>query len=171
MSPSRKIALTGMMCALAVVLMSLGGAIPLATFCCPALAGIVLIPVFVECGEKIAYGAYAAIALLSLLFCPDKEAALLFAFIGYYPVLRWRLEQIRRTPLRVAAKLAVFNAAVIAMYALCIFVFRMDQVLRDYKEMGLILTLACLVLGNFTLLLYDRLLNILTRLYVYRVRG
>lgn len=171
MSPSRKIALTGMMCALAVVLMSLGGAIPLATFCCPALAGIVLIPVFVECGGKIAYGAYAAIALLSMLFCPDKEAALLFAFIGYYPVLRWRLEQIRRSPLRVAAKLAVFNAAVIAMYALCIFVFRMDQVLKDYREMGLILTLACLVLGNFTLLLYDRLLNILTRLYVYRVRG
>lgn len=170
MSPSRKIALTGMMCALAVVLMSLGGAIPLATFCCPALAGIVLIPVFVECGEKIAYGAYAAIALLSLLLCPDKEAALLLTFIGYYPVLRWRLEQIRRAPMRVAAKLAVFNAAVIAMYALCIFVFRMDQVLRDYKEMGLILTLGCLVLGNFTLLLYDRLLNILTRVYVYKVR-
>ena len=171
MSPSRKIALTGMMCALAAVLMSLGGAIPLATFCCPALAGIVLIPVFVECGGKIACGAYAAIAMLSLLFCPDKEAALLFVFIGYYPVLRWRLEQIRSAPLRVAAKLGVFNAAIIVMYALCIFVFQMEQVLRDYREMGLILSIGCLLLGNITLLLYDRLLDILTKIYVYKVRG
>lgn len=168
---SRKIALTGMMCALAVVLMCLGGTIPLATFCCPALAGIALIPVFVECGGRIAYGAYAAIALLSLMLCPDKEAALLFVFLGYYPVLRWRLEQIRTPILRVAAKLIVFNIAVITMYALCIFVLRMDQMLKDYREMGMLLILACLLLGNLTLLLYDRLLAVLMRVYIGRMRG
>lgn len=171
MKKSRKMALTGMLCALAVVIMMLGGVIPLATFCCPALAGLMLIPVFVECGEKLSWCAYAAIAALSLILCPDKEAALLFAFIGYYPILRWRLDQLRSSLLRVVAKLGVFNLAVLAMYALSILVLQMDQILREYQEMGLALTIACLLVGNVTLLLYDRLIAIMTALYVNRLRG
>ena len=171
MKKSRKMALTGMLCALAVVLMMLGGVIPLATFCCPALAGLMLIPVFVECGEKLSWCAYAAIAVLSLILCPDKEAALLLAFIGYYPILRWRLDQLRSRLLRVVAKLGVFNLAVLAMYALSILVLQMDQILREYQEMGLALTVACLLVGNVTLLLYDRLIAIMTALYVNRLRG
>ena len=163
-------ALTGMLCALAVVIMMLGGVIPLATFCCPALAGLMLIPVFVECGEKLSWCAYAAIAALSLILCPDKEAALLFAVIGYYPILRWRMDQLRSRLLRVVAKLGVFNLAVIAMYALSILVLQMDQILREYQEMGLALTVACLLIGNVTLLLYDRLIAIMTALYVNRLR-
>ena len=171
MRKSRKIALTGMLCALAVVIMMLGGVIPLATFCCPALAGLMLIPVFVECGEKLSWCAYAAIAALSLILCPDKEAALLLAFIGYYPILRWRLDQLRNGFVRVIAKLGVFNLAVVAMYALSILVLQMDQILREYQEMGLALTVACLLVGNITLLLYDRLIAIMTALYVNRLRG
>ena len=171
MKKSRKMAPTGMLCALAVVIMMLGGVIPLATFCCPALAGLMLIPVFVECGEKLSWCAYAAIAALSLILCPYKEAALLLAFIGYYPILRWRLDQLRSRLLRVVAKLGVFNLAVLAMYALSILVLQMDQILREYQEMGLALTVACLLVGNVTLLLYDRLIAIMTALYVNRLRG
>lgn len=171
MKKSRKMALTGMLCALAVVFMMLGGVIPLATFCCPALAGLMLIPVFVECGEKLSWCAYAAIAALSLILCPDKEAALLFAFIGYYPILRWRLDQLRSRLLRVIARLGVFNLAVVAMYALSILVLQMDQILNEYREMGLVLTVACLLIGNVTLLLYDRLIVVMTALYVNRLRG
>ena len=171
MRKSRKMALTGMLCALAVVIMMLGGVIPLATFCWPALAGLMLIPVFVECGEKLSWCAYAAIAALSLILCPDKEAALLLAFIGYYPILRWRLDQLRSGFVRVIAKLGVFNLAVAAMYALSILVLQMDQILREYQEMGRALTAACLLVGNVTLLLYDRLIAIMTALYVNRLRG
>ena len=171
MKRSKKMTLTGMLCALAVVVMLLGGLIPLATFCCPALAGLMLIPVFVECGEKLSWCAYAAIAALSLILCPDKEAALLLTFIGYYPILRWRLDQLRSRLLRVVAKLGVFNLAVLAMYALSILVLQMDQILREYQEMGLALTVACLLVGNITLLLYDRLIAIMTALYVNRLRG
>lgn len=171
MKKSKRMALTGMLCALAVVIMMLGGVIPLATFCCPALAGLMLVPVFVECGEKLSWCAYAAIAVLSLILCPDKEAALLFAFIGYYPILRWRLDQLRSRLIRVVAKLGVFNLAVLAMYALSILVLQMDQILREYQEMGLALTIACLLIGNITLLLYDRLIAVMTALYVNRLRG
>lgn len=168
---SKKIALTGMMCALSTVIMMMGGLIPLATFCCPLLAGITLIPVFVECGEKLSWGAYIAMAILALMLCPDKEAALLLAFLGYYPILRWRLDQIRSAILRCMARLAVFNAAVIAMYLVSIFVFQMSALLNEYREMGLILTLICLLLGNISLLVYDVLLKRLTLIYVVKFRG
>lgn len=171
MKNSKKIALTGMLCALGAAIMMMGGMIPLATFCCPAIAGLMLIPIFVECGEKLSWGAYIAIALLSLMLCPDKEAAALFVFLGYYPILKWRLEQIRRKPLRLLAKLGIFNAAVGAAYLLLIFIFRMDAILNEYREMGMILTIACLILGNITLVIYDRLLAVMTVLYVQKLRG
>lgn len=171
MKNSKKIALTGMLCALAVAIMMMGGLIPLATYCCPALAGLMLIPIFVECGEKLSWCAFAAIAILSLMLCPDKEAALFFLFLGYYPIVRWRLEQIRSTVLRIIAKLGVFNIAVGLTYLLLIFLFRMDRIIQEYQEMGLILTAVCLLLGNITLLFYDRLLANITALYVNRLRN
>lgn len=171
MSAGRKMACAGMFCALAVAVMMLGGLVPLATFCCPVVAAMALIPVFVECGERMAWAAWAAAAALSLMLCPDKEAALIFCFIGYYPILRWRLEQIRLGALRWAAKLGVFNLAIIAMYLMCIFVFQLDQVLLEAQEMGRLLMLVCLLIGNVTFLLCDRLSGILARLYAAKRRG
>lgn len=170
MSRTKKIALTGMLCALAVVIMMMGGLIPLATFCCPLLAGVMLVPVFVECGEKLSWGAYIAIAALGLILCPDKEAALLFAFLGYYPIIRWRIEQKRSRLVRVLVRLAVFNAAVGLMYSISIFVLQMDQLLAEYREMGMVLTLFTLLLGNITLLVYDVFLANITLIYVNRLR-
>jgi len=168
---SKRMALCGMMTALAIVIMLMGGMIPLATFCCPVLASLALIPLLLEYGRKWALMAYAAVAALGLMLSPDKEAALLFAFLGYYPALKPALDRIRRQPLRIIAKLGIFNVAVGLAYLLLIFLFQMEQLLREYAEMGLALTAACLLLGNITLLLYDRLLGIFTALYVNKLRG
>ena len=170
MSNTRKIALTGLMCALGAVIMLMGGLIPLATFACPMLAGLVLIPVFVECGKKLAFGAYVAVALLGLILCPDKEAALLFAFIGHYPLLRWRLDQLRNPVLRILAKLGVFNACILVMYGLVIRLFGMNVILAEYREMGLWMTALTLLLGNACLLMYDRMIVVFTNIYVYKFR-
>lgn len=171
MRSSKKIALTGMLCALAIVIMMLGGLIPLATFCCPAFAGLMLIPIFVEYGEKFSWCAYAAIALLGLMLCPDKEAALLFVFLGYYPILRWRLEQLHSRVGRLLAKLGIFNAAVLMMYAVCVFLLRMDQLMAEYQQMSIWLTAAALVIGNITLVIYDVLIALMTRIYVNKFRN
>lgn len=170
MNNAKKIALTGLMCALGAVVMMMGGMIPLATFACPMLAGLVLIPVFVEWGQKMALGAYVAIAALGLMLCPDKEAALLFAFIGHYPVARWRLDQIRSRLLRIIAKLGLFNLCILVMYALILLVLQMDRIIAEYREMGMVLTAVTLLLGNICLLMYDRMIAVFTRLYVYRFR-
>ena len=167
---SRKMALCGMMCALGTAVMLLGGVIPLATFCCPALAGIVLLPVMMEAGRKMALGAYAAIAALSLMLCPDKEAALVFAFLGYYPVMKWSLERIRSKVLRLTAKLAVFDLAMLAQLALLAWVLNMHQAVAEYAQMTKAMLIAFVLLANVTMLLYDRMLSVMAFVYIRKLR-
>ena len=167
---SRRIAVGGMMTALAVAVMLLGGVIPAATFCAPALAGLALVPVFAEGGQKLALGAYAAIAALALMLCPDKEAALLFAFVGYYPVIKWRLDDMRRKWLRRGLKFLILNGAIAVMYLAVFFVLRLDQIMADYADMTRAMLVAFVVLGNVALAMYDRLLSVALVIYVRRLR-
>ena len=57
-----RMALCGVLAALAVALMFLGGTVPFASIACPVLASLVLIPVYCECGWKWGLLWYAAVA-------------------------------------------------------------------------------------------------------------
>ena len=46
----------------------------------------------------------------------------------------------------------------------------MEQVIAEYREMGRAMLIAFILLGNVTLLLYDRLLAIMAALYIRRLR-
>ena len=85
---TRRLALCGMLAALAVALMFLGGTVAFATIACPVLASLVLIPVYAECGSRWGGLWFLAVAALSVLLAPEKESAILFIFFGYYPMLR-----------------------------------------------------------------------------------
>jgi len=167
---SRRMALCGMMCALAVVLMAMGGMIPMATFCCPAFAGMVLVPLVVDCGKRMALGAWIAVAFLSLILCPDKEAALIFAFLGHYPVIKWRLDMIKAKWPRRLLKFAILNGCIALLYALIFFVLKLDQIMADYQDATMITLFMLFLIGNFTLALYDRLLTIGAWMYIKKVR-
>lgn len=167
---SRTMALCGMMCALGTAVMLLGGMIPLATFCCPALAGLALLPVMAEAGRRMALGAYGAVAALSLLLCPDKEAALVFAFLGYYPVLKATLDRIGRRGLRIAVKLAVFDGAMLVQLALMAWVLNMRQALAEYAGMTQAMLVVFILLANATMLLYDRMLTVMMAVYLKKLR-
>ena len=116
-----RLALAAVLCALAVTIMMLGGLIPAATFCCPILAGFLTVPILCECGTGMALCAWAAVSILSCLLGPDKEAAVIYLFLGWYPVLRPKLENVRQ-PFRFVLKLLIFNCAVAAVYGLLLFV-------------------------------------------------
>ena len=111
--------------ALGVVFLCLGGIVPLALYACPILASAVLLPVRENCRRSVVWSCYAAIAVLGTLLGPDKESALLFVFLGYYPIVKPRFDAIRRRPLRLAAKLLLAIAAVGAEYAFLLFVLRL----------------------------------------------
>ena len=164
-----QLALAAVLCALAVTVMMLGGLIPAATFCCPMLAGFLTIPILCECGAGMALCAWAAISILSCLLGPDKEAAAIYLFLGWYPVLRPKLEKLRQ-PLRFLLKLLIFNCAVFAVYSLLLFVLGLESLRAEFSDMGKIMLLVTLVLGNGIFILFDFVLPRLELLYRCRFR-
>ena len=167
---TRRVAVSGMMVALATAILLMGGVIPAATFVGPALAGLLLVPVLAEGGRRMALGAWLAISALSLMLCADKEAALLFAFLGWYPPMKWTLDAKLPGWKGLVVKLVLWNACAGALAAMIFYVFRMDQVIAEYREMSRVMLVAFIVLANVTLLLYDKLLNIMAVLYVKKLR-
>lgn len=158
------------MAALAVTLLFLGGVVPLASIALPVLASIALIPVYAEYGAKWGFLWYLAVAGLGLLLTPDREAAILFLFFGYYPMLRRSFGHIRLRAARWLTKLLYLNASVVAAYALMIFVFRIGELSEDFASAEKWLLCAVLILANLCFILYDFLLARLEVLYHARLR-
>ena len=168
MSKSGKIALGGLLTALGVVLMFLTGLIPIGTYALPAIAGVLLIVAVIEIGAKWAWMIYAAVAVLSLLFAADKEAALLFVlFFGYYPVLKSFLERISNKVLSWISKFAVFNVAVVACFFLAVNFLQLPE--DSFTVFGIYLPWGFLILGNAVFLIYDIALSGLVATYVEKL--
>ena len=168
MSKSGKIALGGLLTALGVVLMFLTGLIPIGTYALPAIAGVLLIVAVIEIGAKWAWMIYAAVAVLSLLFAADKEAALLFVlFFGYYPVLKSFLERISNKVLSWISKFAVFNVAVVACFFLAVNFLQLPE--DSFTVFGIYLPWVFLIIGNDVFLIYDIALSGLVATYVEKL--
>ena len=166
-----RVAFCGVMVGAMAALMLVGTLIPLSTYIAPMLAGALAVPVVWELGAGSGWLLYAAVSLLSLFLAPDKEAALLYVLLlGWYPVLRPKLQHITRRPLRLAAKLVLFNAAICAVYALLLFVFVSPDLQTEAETWTGPLLAGMLVLGNGTFLLYDQVLARLTDRYVTKRR-
>lgn len=152
----RSTALGGVTAALAVVIMCLGGLIPFATFVCPMLCMLMLQFVANACGRRIGWAWYGAVAILSLLMGPDKEGAALFLFLGFYPLIKPSLEKL---PLSWLWKAILFNAAILLMYTVLIHLLGMAALASEFQQMGTVLLIATLALGNVTFFLLDRVLS------------
>ena len=161
-SSARSIALSGVLAALAIVIMCLGGLIPLATYICPMLCALICFFVLRLCGRRIAWAWYAAVSLLCVLIGPDKEAALVFLFLGYYPIVKQWLDT---KTLSLLWKALLFNGSVALIYLLQIFFLGIAFSAAEFGGIGLLWLLLLLLLGNTTFFLLDRLLNMLTRKY------
>lgn len=155
-SPASVMALGGVLAALAVVIMSLGGLVPVATYVSPMLCAILLQPVLLSCGVRIAWAWYGAVALLSVLLSPDKEAAAVFVFLGYYPIVKPKLDKRKPSWLW---KGILFNGSIIVMYVLLLKLFGMAELGEEFQEFGLVMLLVLLIMGNVTFFLLDRLLG------------
>ena len=157
----------GMAAALSVALMLLGAVVPVLMFIAPAVASLLIATVCVECGRTMALTAYGAVSLLSLLFVPDKEVALVFVFLlGYYPLAKPKFERIRPAVLvRVLCKLLLCNGAVLAMYGLVLLLVPAGSISQELKTTALVVSLATLAMGNVAFLLYDRALHNLLQVY------
>lgn len=150
------VALGGVLAALAIVIMTLGGLIPIATYICPMLCSLMLLAVKLSCGDRIGWAWYGAVSVLSLLLSPDKEAAAVFVVLGYYPIIQPKMEKL---PLQFVWKLLLFNIASAMLYAALLFVFGMEQLVAEFQELGIAGLVVTLILGNICFFLLDRVLH------------
>ncbi len=156
----------GMASALCIALMLLGAVIPVLMFIAPAAASLLIATVCVECGKTMAFTAYGAVSLLSILFVPDKEVALTFVFLlGYYPLVKPYFDRIRPALLRGAAKLLLCNGSILLMYGLVLLLVPAGSISQELKTTALIVSLSTLAMGNVAFLLYDRALRNLLQVY------
>ncbi|MGN1367336.1 MAG: hypothetical protein ACI4WX_00570, partial [Aristaeellaceae bacterium] len=167
---SGKIAFCGLMVALSVALMLAGGIIPIATYCAPMAAAILLLPILLEYGRKTAWTAYAAVSLIVLMLGFDKEAAFFYVFLGYYPILKWDIDRMKNKRLHLPCKLLVFNGAIVLMYVMLGLLMNMTAIIEEFTQMGTVLLIVFMLTLNVCLLLYDRLLFPMVYLYANKIK-
>ena len=148
-----------MMAAVAMVIMNLVGLIPVATFVCPILCMMILTIVIRFCGKRIGWAWYGAVAILSVLMAPDKEAAAIFVVLGYYPMLKPKLDMLKSGRLW---KFLFFNTVILLMYWLLINLFGMAQIAQEFHELGLFMTVFTLITGNLIFSMLDKILGRIT---------
>ncbi len=164
MKQSAKVALSGMLSAVAVVVMVMAW-FPYVTYAIPAVAGGVLALIAIEINRKWAFGAYVATSIITLITC-EKEAACLFVgFFGYYTILKGFIEQHFRGFFEYLIKYLVFNTAMVVSYLAIIFVFGMNPKDLGIESIGFAAVL--LVLGNVVFAVYDIGLNRVIGYYIY----
>ena len=108
-----------------------------------------------EAGFSWTVGTYAVVTALGAMVVPEPEAVLVFACTGCYPALKGPLDRIRHRWLRRGAKLALCLIALSLSYSLAVSILGLPK-----EGPGMLALL--LVLGLFTFLLLDQLLNRLT---------
>ena len=155
---SRNLALCGVLCALVVTIMAMGTIIPVATYCAPVLASMTLLPALALCGEKLSWAMFFASAILSLLLAPDKEAAAIFLALGYYPIVKPRLDRMPKIR-RWIGKALLFNVSILAVYAALLLVLKQDALREEFSAMSGALLAGLLLGGNVLFWLDDRLLG------------
>ena len=146
----------GVFAALAVVMMNLGGLIPVATYTTPVLCMVLLKFVLMTCGSRIGWAWYGAVAILSLLLAPDKEAAAVFGVLGYYPILKPWFD---RRPVSVLWKLVYFNVAIACVFGLTLVLMGIETVSKELIEAGWFMAVVTWLLANATLFMTDLVLS------------
>ncbi len=166
---TKRLAACGVLAALALAVMFLGGVIPFATIACPVLSSLVLIPVYVEFGGKWGWTWFLAVAVLAAFLAPEKESAILFVFFGYYPMLKKYFGRLPKL-LKYAVKFLYVNVTVFAAYALMLYVFDLTAVMEDFAEVEKWMLAVMLVLANISFFVYDVLIDRLEVMYHVRLR-
>ena len=151
MRQSSVIATCGVMAALGVVIMVIGGVLGIGMYVSPLIVGFCLIPFGEKYGMKYQVSMWIVISILSLILVPNIEQNLMFlCLFGPYPILYPHFQKLPKG-IRMLAKLAFFNVTVVALELLIMKVL-VPEVMAPAILMGM------LAASNIVFICYDRLI-------------
>lgn len=164
---SFKVALGGIISAVCLLAMFFSGFLPMLDYAIPTFAGFLMVVMIVEVDRNWAIATYIAVALLCPLITPNYQAAALFIiFMGYYPILKFGLDNSKSVVFRWVVKLVVFNAAIIVFFLLFTYVFISSDMLEGMDSLGAYTIIILWFAANFFFLLYEFALTQMIDLYV-----
>lgn len=167
---AKKIAFSSIMTALTMVCLYGSILLPTGRIALLVLTSLFVLITHAECGTRYSVMHFLSSSILGALFLPFKAQWITFAaFLGYYPIIKSYIEQIRIAWLEWVVKFLFFNAILIIAY------FVIKYILLTYITLGPIFNyvlshlLAVVFVAEITFILYDYMLSWLASYYVNTV--
>ena len=162
---TKLLTVSAMLSALGVIVLALGAVFQSLDLTTAALAAFFCIYAVIEMGGPYPWMIWAVTSFLGILLLPQKSPAVMFLFIGCYPILKEKLEKLRRIPCW-ALKLVIFHAMA-GLFLLTVRIFFPEELLLSMNWM----LLASYAVAVVTFVIYDYALTKVITLYLLRLRS
>lgn len=154
--------ISSLMAAMCVAILSVGSLIESLDVSLAIIAGLVVMILSAEYGDKVAVSVFLVAGMISLLL-PLKSAGILFlALGGWYPIVQKKINMLKPILARIV-KTLLFNGIFVLLLFLSAFVTGVKETPYLY--------LALLVLGNICFFLYDILLDRFLIWYILKLHN
>ena len=176
---TKRLAVSSVLCAMAVVAMGLGAVIEVLDLTAAAMASVALLPILLTYGDRYAILAYATTAVLGVILMPQTLSSWLYlGLLGYYPILKRRIDRLPRL-LAYLCKLALVCAALAVCFLLMYFIMfgghstPQEAFLAAFGEAdgSPLLAWAFVGLSIFTFGIFDLLIDRILILYRLKWKG
>ncbi len=175
---TRHLAMCAVLSALSVAVLGMGALIEVLDLTASVLAAVMTLPILWCYGRRDALLSYAVTAVLAVILLPQSLASWMYAgLVGYYPVLKQRVDRLPRVPAWVIKILLL--TAVLLLY-LVVFYFLVlggegsltEAFLAGFGEVGGSSLMAWAVIGLSlaTFILFDYVIDRLWWLYCFKWR-
>lgn len=162
-SEIKKLSLGAMLIALGTVLIYIGAITEVLDLSLCAVACLITVFAVVEFSKSYAFMIYAATTILSFLILPNKFAAVAYAFMALYSILKALIERLSKVFAWII-KLLYFNTGIVA-------VFFVSKYILMLPDEGVASYIVLLLLGNAAFVLFDIAITRLITLYIFRLRS
>ncbi len=160
---TKKIALCGVMAALAMVFLYIGG-LTVLDISVILICSLMTMIIMVETGEKMTWIYFAATSVLSLIILPSKLYAVEYILFGaLYPIIKMHFEKLRSL-FAWFLKISALDLMLLGCVVLGQFVFNMGE---EYFP----LTVTTMLLGTIFFVLFDITLTLCISFYMVKLRN
>ena len=167
MGDIKQITYCGLISALSVAIMFLGGAVCFLDYSVSGLCGAFLIVVVLEIGKTRAFFVYLTVSALSLILISEKNTVLTYILIfGYYPMLKSNIEKLNSKILEFFLKLFIFFISNLLYFALGALIFGLDFLM----ESGFLMLILSFLTSILTSQVYDIFLSCFAKHYIKVLR-
>lgn len=164
---TKYLTVSAMLCALGVILLALGSLIDVLDITVSVLASLLCIYAVIEIGGIYPWMIWLVTSILALLLLPVKTPAVFYAlFAGFYPILKEKIEKLKRRAVAFVLKLLTFHISLAAICAVLWIFFPAALDMEGVKW----LPIALYVAGVAIFVLYDYTLSHVITFYLVKLR-